>query len=76
METQVPELAEGFNSTRAFFDLTYPPFLAGHLHVHPEDDKGEDSVLIVVPSPTPGLPAVEPVDNSPRIITPGSKLIQ
>jgi hypothetical protein len=36
----------------------------------------EDGLTIVIPSPTPGINAISPLEEEPRVITPGSRLVQ
>lgn len=84
METQAPVFTEGFEDVRNFFQQVYPSILK-----HDEEQrraaaeaegqelpKENDSLNIVIPAPANNLQGKEPQAEEPRIIMPGSRLLQ
>lgn len=84
LESQADGLFRGaFEDVRAFFDKLYPVILANDLEMRQQDaaEKGEpyveeEGILIVIPTPTQGVVARSPLEEEPRLITPGTRTIQ
>jgi len=74
IETQAPEGAtEAFNEARAFFQQVYPTLMRTVAEAEGAPEEG--NLLIVVPKPSPASVAVSPAEENPRIIIPGSGLV-
>lgn len=77
IEAQIPQAAGAFNEQREFFRIIYPAILAGHFMDHPEEQPAGDdtNIFMIVPKPANGVGFCE-LPDGPRIIHPGSSLVQ
>ena len=71
IEIQDPVAGVAFDEMRGFFRQIYPVLLEKNREENPQDATPGQNFIIIYPRPSEDIPAISPITDEPRIITPG-----